>query len=86
MTSNHYKHIIGTFFVAIASYILLFAFSTPAFVCSVNALFVSAMVGAALEFKDAQAGGKFDWSDMLADGIGAVLGISVIISILIMTL
>ena len=40
-----------------------------------NALVASMAAGAVAEYKDKAYGSKFDWGDLLADFVGAVVGV-----------
>lgn len=82
MESNRYKHVIGMLFVAAASILLLKSFDVAVMVCIMSTTLTCFFVGAAMEFKDQQAGGKFDWNDMLANGVGLVLAVMMLIIML----
>lgn len=49
--------------------------------CAIIALicgFVPSMItGLAVEYKDYSWGGEFDWSDIIADALGAILGTAI---------
>lgn len=49
--------------------------------CAIIALicgFCPAMItGIAIEYKDKAWGGQFDWSDVLADTLGSIVGVSI---------
>lgn len=62
--SNRYKHLIGGFIIAAAA---------PDIISAVYAVI---LVAAALEFKDRQWGGRFDWVDLAVTVGGGVIGIA----------
>ena len=64
--SNHYKHIICVGLVAIIAYIMMLL------KCPIE-IIVGGAVAVSLEYKDYAHGGKFDWQDIIASMIGAII-------------
>ena len=85
MESNRYKHALGMYFVAGISLLSLYAFDLSVMVCIINATITCFLVGAAIEDTNRRAGGKFDWNDMLANGIGLVGAVVTLIVTLALT-
>ena len=66
MDSNHYKHIICVGLVAIIAYIMMLL------KCPIE-IIVPAVVAVSLEYKDNAHRVKFDWQDIIASMIGAII-------------
>ena len=66
MDSNHYKHIICVGLVAIRAYIMMLL------KCPIETI-VGGAVAVSLEYKDYAYGEKFDWQDIIASMIGAII-------------
>lgn len=64
--SNHYKHIICVGVVAIIAYIM------QLLNCPIE-IIVGGVAAVSLEYKDYAHGGKFDWQDIIASMIGAII-------------
>ena len=64
--SNHYKHIICVGIVVIIAYII------QLLNCPIE-IIVGGAVAVSLEYKDYAHGGKFDWQDIIASMIGAII-------------
>lgn len=67
--SNRYKHLLGG---------LLIGMCADTTFC---ALYTGACVGGALELKDKQCGGKWDWYDFGCTFIGAALGRAIVLGL-----
>lgn len=68
--SNHYKHIICVGVVAIIAYIMqLLNYPIE--------IIVGGAIAVSLEYKDYAHGGKFDWQDIIASMIGAIIVLTI---------
>ena len=74
--SNRWLHLIGgalaALAVALLSLMILVTFGTTIAIPLIAILAVS-LIAVALEIKDVQCGGKFDWTDLAVTIIGAIL-------------
>ena len=66
INSNHYKHIICVGLVAIIAYIMM------SLKCPIE-IIVGGAVAVSLEYKDYVHVGKFDWQDIIASMVGAII-------------
>lgn len=79
MTSNHYKHVLGAFLVALGNLLVMHTLSASFLICAISTLYTSFAVGLAMEWKDKQHGGVFDYQDLIADGVGYIIGVLIFI-------
>lgn len=75
LASNHGKHIIWMFVLTLLNLLLLNALDVNVLTCFVGSFYTSAAVGVAMEWKDKQHGGVFDYQDLIADGVGYLIGV-----------
>ena len=75
LASNHGKHIIWMFVLTLLNLLLLNALDVNILTCFAGSFYTSAAVGIAMEWKDKQHGGVFDYQDLMADGAGFVIAI-----------
>lgn len=66
ISSNHYKHIICVGLVVIIAYLMMLL------KCPIE-IIVGGAVAVSLEYKDYAYRGKFDWQDIIASMIGAII-------------
>lgn len=74
-SSNHYKHTICVFVLAILNLFLLRSLGVSLIGCFIGSLYTDAAVSVALEFKDKRWGGEFSYQDLMADGLGFILAV-----------
>ena len=76
--SNRWLHLIGGALAALAvaflSQMILVAFGATIAIPLIAILAIS-LIAVALEIKDVQGGGKFDWTDLAVTIIGAILSL-----------
>ena len=73
MGSNHYKHVLGAFLVALGNLLVMHTLSASFLICAISTLYTSFAVGIAMGFKDKQGGGEFSYQDQLADAGGYLI-------------
>lgn len=79
--SNHWKHMIGCFLIAVIGIILGIVFGMSIAQSSIMGLYSAIACGVVAEYKDYKYGSKFDCQDIIADLIGAFIGVAIAVKI-----
>ena len=71
--SNHWKHLIGGFLVALGAMVPLMLMHTPPTSTLYAMLYATLVAGMCLELKDHLWGGKWDWTDLAVTLLGGII-------------
>lgn len=79
--SNHWKHIIGCFVIAVIGIALGLGFGMSIVQAAILGWYSAVAGGVVAEYKDYKYGSKFDCQDIIADLIGAFIGVAIAVKI-----